>query len=80
MDFENFLCGSVETDVTCIQEGAGSIPGLSQWVRDAVLLWLWCRPAAAAPSGSLAWELPCAEGVALKSKKQKTKNKKIDGL
>ena len=30
-------------------EVAGSIPGLAPWVRDLVLLWLWCRPPAAAP-------------------------------
>ena len=35
---------------------------------DPVLLWLWCRPAAAAPIGPLAWELPHAAGVALKRK------------
>ena len=39
------------------------------------LLWQWCRLAAAAPIRPLAWELPYAMGVALKSKKQnKTKN------
>ena len=35
------------------------------------LLWLWCRPAAAAPIQPLAWEIPYAAGEALK------KNKKI---
>ena len=30
------------------------------------LAWLWHRPAAAAPIRPLAWELPYAEGVALK--------------
>ena len=34
-------------------------------------LWLWCRPAAAAPIQPLAWKLPCAAGVALKRKKKK---------
>ena len=38
---------------------------------DPVLLWLWCRPAAATPIQPLAWELPYAEGVALKKKKSK---------
>ena len=32
-------------------------------------LWPWCRPAAAAPIGPLAWEPPYATGAALKKKK-----------
>ena len=36
---------------------------------DPALLWLWCRLAAAAPIGPLAWELPYAMSVALKRKK-----------
>ena len=54
---------------------AGSIPGLAQWVKDLALLWLWCRPAAVAPIGLLAWDPPYATGVALKSKNKQTKNK-----
>ena len=38
-----------------------------------MLLWLWCRPAAAAPIQPLAWELLCAIGAALKKKKKKKK-------
>ena len=34
-----------------------SIPSLTQWVKDLVLLWLWCKPAAAAPIQPVAWEL-----------------------
>ena len=41
---------------------------------DLVLLWLWHRPAAAAPIQLLAWEPPYAAGAALK--RQKTKKKK----
>ena len=36
---------------------------------DPALLWLWCRPAATAPIGPLAWEPLYAKCVALKSKK-----------
>ena len=38
---------------------------------DLALLWLQCRLAALGPIGPLAWELPYAMGVALKSKEQK---------
>ena len=36
---------------------------------DPMLLWLWCRLAAVAQIGPLAWELPRAAGVTLKKKK-----------
>ena len=39
---------------------------------DPVLLWLWCRTAAAAPIGPLAWEPPCAASVIPKSKNKKS--------
>ena len=48
--------------------------GLTEWVKDSVL---WCRPAAAALIHPLAWELPYASGAALKSKKEKKKEKKL---
>ena len=45
---------------------------------DPTLLWLWRRLAAAAPIGPLAWEPPCATGVALKDKEIIIKRKKIN--
>ena len=35
--------GSAETNPNRKREGAGLIPGLGQWVKDPVLLELWCR-------------------------------------
>ena len=61
------------TNPTSIHEDAGLIPGLTWWVKEGVLLWLWCRPAAATPIQPLAWELPYATGVALKSKRKEKK-------
>ena len=43
---------------------------------DLALLWLWCRPVAAAPIGPLDWEHPFAVGAALKRQKTKKKKKK----
>ena len=50
--------------------GWGSSTAVSS--SNLALLWLWGRPVATA----LAWEPPCAMGMALKSKKKKKKKKK----
>ena len=57
-------------NLTSNHELVGSIPGLTQWVKDLLLLWLWRRLAAAAPIQPLAWEPPYAMGVALKQTKK----------
>jgi len=40
---------------------------------DLELTWLWCRLAAIAPIGPLAWEPPYATGMALEKAKDKKK-------
>ena len=80
------------TNPTRNHEVAGSIPGLAQWANhpgvavscvvgcrcgsDPVLLWLWCRLAATAPTGPLTWEPPDAAGVAQEMAKRQKKKKK----
>ena len=50
-------------------EAACSIPGLTKWVKDLVLLWLWRGQAATAPIRPVAWEPPCVMGMALEKDK-----------
>ena len=74
-------------NLTGIHKDAGSIPGLTWWGEGSgipincsvghrcsahlELLWLCCRPVAAAPIQPLAWELPHATSVALKTHTKK---------
>ena len=76
-------------NATSIHEDEGSIPGLAQWPCS----WIWCccelqcrsqtwqcRPATVALIQPLAWELPYAEGVALKKTKDKRQKKKKSSI
>ena len=67
----NSHCDSAVTNPTSIHDYWSSVPGLAQWIKDLVLLWLWRRLAATALMRPLALEPPCAAGVALKSQNKK---------
>ena len=47
-----------QVNMMSMHEDVSSIPGLTQWIKDRVLLWLWHRPAAVGPIRPLAWEPP----------------------
>ena len=55
--------------------GVGCRGGLNQ-----VLLWLWCRPAAAALIRPVAWEFPYVAIKLKKEKKKKERKKKLPGV
>ena len=63
--------GAAEANPTRNHEVLGLIPGLAQWIKDLVLLWLWSRLAATAPIRPLAWKPPYSVSVALKRLKKK---------
>ena len=58
----------------CCKLGVGHSCG-----SDPVLLWLWYRPAAAAPIQPLAWKFPYATSAAIKKKNQTNQTNKHIG-
>ena len=66
-------CGTAVMNPIRIHEEKGLISGLTWWVKDLALLWLCCRPAAAALIQPLAWEFPYAN----KQTNERPKKKKF---
>ena len=54
IEYRSSCHGSEEMNLTSIHEDVGLIPGLTQRVKDPMLLWLWCRPVVIAPIQPLA--------------------------
>ena len=88
MKWRSSCCSSEVKNPTNISEDAGSIPVLTQGVKDLVSLWasvqvtdtawIWCGHGCGVGQQlqlirPLAWELPCASPVALKGPKKKKK-------